>query len=96
MGVVVETKLQTTSSMVDGKLQMNHQITCLLQDIFNLILDLTCENFVRSFNVNTKDQMLINVQNFKCRFFHSSRHNTKTTSMKSQLTLKSIAIGVSI
>merc|ERR1712002_838958 len=45
--------------VVDGKLPMNHQITYLLQDIFNLVPDLTCESFVKSMNVNTNDQMLI-------------------------------------
>merc|ERR1719228_2294970 len=38
---------------------MNHQITYLLQDIFNLVPDLTCESFVKSINVNTNDQMLV-------------------------------------
>merc|ERR1712027_193119 len=45
--------------VVDGKLPMNHQITYLLQDIFNLVPDLTCESFVKSINVNTNDQMLV-------------------------------------
>ena len=38
---------------------MNHQITYLLQDIFNLVPDLTTTNFVKSINVNTNDQMLV-------------------------------------
>lgn len=38
---------------------MNHQITYLLQDIFNLLPDLTNPAFVKSINVNTNDQMLV-------------------------------------
>merc|ERR1711923_40754 len=45
--------------VADGKLPMNHQITYLLQDIFNLVPDLMCESFVKSMNVNTNDQMLV-------------------------------------
>lgn len=59
----LEEKLQDMTNylqqVVDGKLPMNHQITYLLQDIFNLVPDLTCEKFVRSINVNTNDQMLV-------------------------------------
>merc|ERR1712018_690963 len=45
--------------VVDGKLPMNHQITYLLQDIFNLLPDVTNPQFVKSINVNTNDQMLV-------------------------------------
>merc|ERR1712141_478743 len=45
--------------VVDGKMPMNHQITYLLQDIFNLVPDLTTTSFVKSINVNTNDQMLV-------------------------------------
>merc|ERR1711923_323128 len=45
--------------VADGKMPMNHQITYLLQDIFNLVPDLTTTNFVKSINVNTNDQMLV-------------------------------------
>ncbi len=38
---------------------MNHQITYMLQDIFNLIPDITNPQFVKSINVNTNDQMLV-------------------------------------
>lgn len=38
---------------------MNHQITYILQDIFNLLPDLTNPSFVKSINVNTNDQMLV-------------------------------------
>merc|ERR1712010_221925 len=45
--------------VAEGKLPMNHQITYLLQDIFNLVPDLTTTSFVKSINVNTNDQMLV-------------------------------------
>ena len=45
--------------VVEGKLPMNHQISYLLQDIFNLLPDVTNPQFVKSINVNTNDQMLV-------------------------------------
>merc|ERR1712025_770045 len=45
--------------VVDGKLPMNHEITYHLQDIFNLLPDVTNPQFVKSINVNTNDQMLV-------------------------------------
>merc|ERR1711990_245594 len=45
--------------VVAGKLPMNHQIVYHLQDIFNLVPDLTTTSFVKSINVNTNDQMLV-------------------------------------
>merc|ERR1711936_1456108 len=45
--------------VVDEKLPMNHQITYLLQDIFNLLPDVTNPQFVKSINVSTNDQMLV-------------------------------------
>ena len=36
---------------------MNHQITYMLQEIFNLIPDVTEPAFVKSVNVNTNDQV---------------------------------------
>merc|ERR1719290_873136 len=42
-----------------GKLPMNHEITYQLQDIFNLLPDVTNPCFVRSLQVNTNDQMLV-------------------------------------
>merc|ERR1712061_258828 len=45
--------------VVDEKLPMNHQITYHLQDIFNLLPDVTNPQFVKSINVNTNDQMLV-------------------------------------
>jgi hypothetical protein len=44
---------------VDGTLPMNHQITYMLQEIFNLIPDVTEPAFVKSVNVNTNDQVRI-------------------------------------
>ena len=38
---------------------MNHQITYILQDIFNLLPDLANPEFVKAINVNTNDQMLV-------------------------------------
>ncbi len=38
---------------------MNYQITYILQDIFNLLPDLTNPEFIKSMNVNTNDQMLV-------------------------------------
>jgi len=42
-----------------GELPMNHEITYHLQDIFNLLPDVTNPSFVRSLQVNTNDQMLV-------------------------------------
>jgi len=42
-----------------GHLPMNHEITYHLQDIFNLLPDVTNPTFVRSLQVNTNDQMLV-------------------------------------
>ena len=53
--------------VADGKLPMNHQITYLLQDIFNLLPDVTNPQFVKSINVNTNDQMLVVYTTFLIR-----------------------------
>merc|ERR1719315_292037 len=45
--------------VVAGDLPMNHQITYHLQDILNLLPDVTNPSFVRSLQVNTNDQMLV-------------------------------------
>jgi len=45
--------------VVAGELPMNHEITYQLQDIFNLLPDVTNPTFVRSLQVNTNDQMLV-------------------------------------
>jgi len=42
-----------------GALPVNHQITYLLQDIFNLLPDVTHPEFVKSMYVKTNDQMLV-------------------------------------
>jgi len=56
-------KLQDMKSylekVVAGELPMNHEITYQLQDIFNLLPDVTNPSFVRSLQVNTNDQMLV-------------------------------------
>jgi len=56
-------KLQDMQSylkkVVAGELPMNHEITYQLQDIFNLLPDVTNPCFVRSLQVNTNDQMLV-------------------------------------
>merc|ERR1712106_256772 len=45
--------------VVAGELPINHEITYQLQDIFNLLPDVTNPCFVRSLQVNTNDQMLV-------------------------------------
>merc|ERR1712242_562305 len=45
--------------VVAGELPMNHEITYQLQDIFNLLPDVTNPNFNRSLQVHTNDQMLV-------------------------------------
>merc|ERR1711994_55989 len=45
--------------VAQGELPMNHEITYQLQDIFNLLPDVTHPSFVRSLQVNTNDQMLV-------------------------------------
>ena len=44
--------------VVDGKLLMNPNISYQLQDIFNLLSDVTNPVFVHSLQVETNDQML--------------------------------------
>lgn len=45
--------------MVQGNLPINHQIVYQLQDIFNLLPDISHGNFVDSLYVKTNDQMLV-------------------------------------
>merc|ERR1740128_712515 len=45
--------------VVDGKLPVNHQIVYALQDIFNLLPDITHGDLVKSLYVKTNDQMLV-------------------------------------
>ncbi|XP_055856575.1 26S proteasome non-ATPase regulatory subunit 7 [Episyrphus balteatus] len=43
----------------DGKLPINHQIVYQLQDIFNLLPDITSDQFTETMYVKTNDQMLV-------------------------------------
>lgn len=43
----------------DGKMPINHQIVYQLQDIFNLLPDITSEQFTETMYVKTNDQMLV-------------------------------------
>jgi len=45
--------------VIQGKLPVNHQIVYHLQDIFNLLPDVTLSEFVRSMYVKTNDQLLV-------------------------------------
>jgi len=59
LGIKLEEMRRYLQQVIDGKLPMNHQITYQLQDIFNLLPNLTNPDFVKSVNVNTNDQMLV-------------------------------------
>ncbi|KAL1458003.1 hypothetical protein WDU94_008180 [Cyamophila willieti] len=45
--------------VLDGTLPMNHQIIYNLQDIFNMLPDITNGKFIDAFHVKTNDQMLV-------------------------------------
>jgi len=45
--------------VVQGQLPVNHQIVYQLQDIFNLLPDVTNPDFVKAMYVKTNDQMLV-------------------------------------
>jgi len=45
--------------VIEEKLPINHSIVYLLQDIFNLLPDITTNTFVKSTFVKTNDQMLV-------------------------------------
>lgn len=45
--------------LVDGKLPVNYSIIYLLQDIFNLLPDISGDSFIKSTYVSTNDQMLV-------------------------------------
>lgn len=45
--------------IVDGKLPVNYSIIYLLQDIFNLLPDVSGDCFIKSTYVSTNDQMLV-------------------------------------
>ncbi|KAF7493241.1 26S proteasome non-ATPase regulatory subunit 7 [Sarcoptes scabiei] len=46
-------------SVLNDKLPFNHTIIYLLQDIFNLLPDVSNQNFVKSSYIKTNDQMLV-------------------------------------
>lgn len=45
--------------LVDGKLPVNYSIIYMLQDIFNLLPDISGDSFIKSTYVSTNDQMLV-------------------------------------
>jgi 26S proteasome regulatory subunit N8 len=45
--------------VVAGKLPINYQIICNLQDIFNLLPDVSSPETVKAFSVQTNDQLLV-------------------------------------
>ncbi|XP_076350921.1 regulatory particle non-ATPase 8 [Tachypleus tridentatus] len=45
--------------VVSGKLPVNHTIIYQLQDIFNLLPDVSSPNFIKSLYIKTNDQMLV-------------------------------------
>lgn len=47
------------NQVVQGQLPVNHQIVYQLQDIFNLLPDVTNPDFVKAMYVKTNDQMLV-------------------------------------
>ncbi|RKP10676.1 maintenance of mitochondrial structure and function-domain-containing protein [Thamnocephalis sphaerospora] len=47
------------AKVVAGKLPVNHQIICNLQDIFNLLPDVSSPETVKAFSVQTNDQLLV-------------------------------------
>merc|ERR1712110_400045 len=49
---------QYLSAVVAGKLPMNQEIVCQLQEIFNLLPDQDSDELVRSFAMETNDMML--------------------------------------
>ena len=51
-------------AVADGKLPVNHEITYLMQEIFNLLPNLNVEELVRSFSVKTNDMMLVTIPHF--------------------------------
>merc|ERR1712045_1041338 len=59
LGIKLEEMRKYLQQVIDGKLPLNQQITYQLQDIFNLLPNLTNPDFVKSVNVNTNDQMLV-------------------------------------
>eukprot|EP00294_Goniomonas_avonlea_P016568 CAMPEP_0114554354 /NCGR_PEP_ID=MMETSP0114-20121206/8169_1 /TAXON_ID=31324 /ORGANISM="Goniomonas sp, Strain m" /LENGTH=321 /DNA_ID=CAMNT_0001739403 /DNA_START=20 /DNA_END=985 /DNA_ORIENTATION=- len=50
---------QYLNDVTSGKLPVNHEVTQLLQEIFNLLPNLQVEELVRAFAVKTNDMMLV-------------------------------------
>merc|ERR1711934_70599 len=46
-------------NVVSGKLPLNHQIIAHMQDVFNLLPNLSIESMVKAFSVKTNDMMVI-------------------------------------
>jgi len=55
------------TQVADGQLPVNHQIIYQLQDIFNLLPDVTNPDFVKSLYIKTNDQMLVVYATALCR-----------------------------
>ena len=47
--------------VIDGQLPINHHINAQLQDIFNLMPNLSVNEVVRSFAIKTNDMLLVSV-----------------------------------
>ncbi|GMP23300.1 hypothetical protein CsSME_00000950 [Camellia sinensis var. sinensis] len=45
--------------VIDGKLPLNHEILCHLQDVFNLLPNLNVTELIKAFAVKTNDMMLV-------------------------------------
>lgn len=45
--------------VIDGKLPLNHEILCHLQDVFNLLPNLNVNELIKAFSVKTNDMMLV-------------------------------------
>ncbi|XP_052188338.1 26S proteasome non-ATPase regulatory subunit 7 homolog A-like [Diospyros lotus] len=45
--------------VIDGKLPLNHEILCHLQDVFNLLPNLNVNELIKAFAVKTNDMMLV-------------------------------------
>merc|ERR1712086_498592 len=46
-------------NVLSGRLPMNHQIVAHMQDIFNLLPNLSLESMVKAFSVKTNDMMVM-------------------------------------
>jgi len=50
---------QYLDTVEEGKMPVNHEITFLMQEVFNLLPNLNVEELVRAFSVKTNDMMLV-------------------------------------